>query len=66
MLGGELAASQATVLGGLLPDPFSLLDDGAGAAKFGGSGRHAAQLSLGMGAYRITQKQFTIDRARHT
>ena len=43
MLGGELAVLQAPMFDGLPFDPFSLLDDGAGPAEVGVSGRHVFQ-----------------------
>ena len=46
MLGGELAVLQAQMFDGLPFDPFSLLDDGAGPAEVGVSGRHMVGLAL--------------------
>ena len=45
MLGGELAVLQAQMFDGLPFDPFSLLDDGAGPAEVGVSGRHMVGLA---------------------
>ena len=45
MLGGELAVLQAPMFDGLPFDPFSLLDDGAGPAEVGVSGRHMVGLA---------------------
>ena len=43
MLSGKLAVLQAPMFDGLSFDPFSLLDDGCGAAEVGVGGRHIVQ-----------------------